>query len=206
MGKGTLMAWQHHARWLPNGDLMVFDNGASPRVHDTSRVVVVRLDERAKTAGLVSELSHPRKILSATQGSAEPLPNGNVFVGYGSQRYFSEYDADGKLVFDAELARGNDSYRAFRMPWRGRPAERPKVAATRSGDEVTANVSWNGATEVARWELLAGADRGSLRAVRSARATSFETTLRATTSAPLVALRARDADGEVLGTSPAVRP
>ncbi len=206
MGKGTLMAWQHHARWLPDGDLMIFDNGASPRVHDRSRVITVRLDEQAKTAELVSEQSHPRKILSATQGSAEPLPNGNMFVGYGSQRYFAEFDKAGKLVFDAELARGNDSYRAFRLPWTGRPAERPKVVATRSGGQVTASVSWNGATEVARWELLAGSSSSALRPVRSARATSFETTIRASSSARLVALRARDADGEVLGTSAAVRP
>ena len=206
MGKGTLMAWQHHARWLSDGEVMIFDNGASPRVHETSRVITVRVDEAAKTATLVAEQSHPRKVLSATQGSAEPLPNGNVFVGYGSQRYFSEYDEDGKLVFDAELARGNDSYRAFRLPWTGRPAERPKVVATRSGGRVEASVTWNGATEVARWELLAGAGEDSLRPVRSARATSFETTIRASTSARLVALRALDADGNVLTTSASVRP
>jgi hypothetical protein len=129
-----------------------------------------------------------------------------MFVGYGSQRYFAEFDKAGKLVFDAELARGNDSYRAFRLPWTGRPAERPKVVATRSGGQVTASVSWNGATEVARWELLAGSSEDALRPVRSARATSFETTIRASSSARLVALRARDADGEVLGTSAAVRP
>ena len=185
---------------------MIFDNGSSPPVHKTSRVITVRVDERAKTAKLVSDISHPRKLLAATQGSAEPLPNGNLFVGYGSQRWFSEYTADGELVFDAELARGNDSYRAFRMPWEGRPAERPKVVATVSGGRVTARASWNGATGVARWELLAGAGEDALSPVGDARADKFETTVRASTTQPLVALRALDEDGEVLATSRAVRP
>lgn len=206
LGKGTVTAWQHHARWLPNGDIMIFDNGSSPPVHKTSRVITVRLDEQAKTATLVSEISHPEGWLAATQGSSEPLPNGNIFVGYGSQRYFAEFTEDGRLVFDAELARGNDSYRAFRMPWRGRPAERPRVSATRSGARVTAHASWNGATEVARWELVAGASRDALEPVASERAEEFETSVTASTSAPLVAMRALDADGEVLATSPAIEP
>ena len=135
---GRSTAWQHDARPLADGDLLVYDNGASPQVHETSRALTLRVDEQGKTAKVVRELKHPRKkLLSATQGGAEPLPNGNTFVGWGSQRYFSEYDAEGKLVFDAEFARGNDNYRAYRLPWEGRPAERPKVVASGSGGTVT---------------------------------------------------------------------
>ena len=108
-------------------------------MHETSRALTVRVDEQSKTAKVVRELKHPKKLLSATQGGAQPLPNGNTFVGWGSQRYFSEYDDDGKLVFDAEFARGNDNYRAYRLPWEGRPAERPKVVASGSGGTVTAH-------------------------------------------------------------------
>jgi hypothetical protein len=207
MGEGTTTAWQHHARLLKNGDLMLYDNGASPRVHEASRAIVVRVDERAKSAKLVSEDVHPDKVLSATQGSAEPLANGDVFVGYGSQRYFGEFDKRGKFVFGGQLARGNDSYRAFRLDWTGRPAEKPRAVATRAGGRVRASVSWNGATEVARWQLLAGEDRDDLeRAGAPRRATGFETTVRASTGARYVALRALDADGKTLGTSAPVEP
>lgn len=207
MGKGTSTAWQHHARWLPDGTIMLFDNGASPRVHDASRAMIVKIDEQAKTASLVSADVHPKKVLSATQGSSEPLENGDRFVGFGSQRYFSEFDKDGKLVFDGELARGNDSYRAFRLDWEGQPAAKPDLVATAQNGRITANVSWNGATTVARWQLLAGASATSLERVGSAkRATGFETTLRASTNARFVAARALDADGKVLSTSEPVRP
>ena len=43
--------------------------------------------------------------------------------------------------------------RAFRAPWVGRPAEPPKVAITRNGGSAIAHVSWNGATEVAKWRV-----------------------------------------------------
>jgi hypothetical protein len=206
LGKGTTTAWQHHARVLPDGTIMLFDNGSSPPVHKASRAIVVRLDERAKRATLVSELVHPDDILAATQGSAEPLPNGDTFVGYGSQRYFAEFDADGRMVFGGELARGNDSYRAYRLRWKGRPAAPPDAVATRSGTRVTVHASFNGATGVARWELLAGSSEDALEPVAQAKATGFETMLRASSTEPLVAVRALDADGDALGTSAPVAP
>ena len=206
MGKGTTTAWQHHARVLPDGTIMIFDNGASPPVHKASRVITVRVDERAKTATLVAQSAHPRGILSATQGSAEPLPNGDTFVGYGSQRYFSEFDAKGRLVLDGRLARGNDSYRAYRMPWEGHPAAPPNLVATTSGGRVTAHASWNGATEVARWQLLAGPSRQALEPVADRRASGFETAVTAKTSQRLLAVRALDAGGHELGTSAPITP
>ena len=57
----------------------------------------------------------------------QPLPNGNTFVGWGSNRWFSEYDASGKLVLDGRLSRGNDNYRAYRGAWIGRPTTKPSV-------------------------------------------------------------------------------
>ena len=206
MANGSSTAWQHDARPLPDGELMIYDNGASPPVHKMSRALTVRVDERAKTAKAVRELTHPRKLLSSTQGGAQLLPNGNTFVGWGSQRYFSEYDAEGKLVFDAEFARGNDNYRAYRLPWEGRPAERPKVVASSSGGTVSATASWNGATEVARWQLLAGPSEDALEPVSDAEVDGFETTVKGETTQPFVAMRALDADGKTLATSPAVQP
>jgi hypothetical protein len=65
--------------------------------------------------------------------------------------------------------------------------------------------SWNGATEVARWQVLAG--RASrLRGVASKARAGFETEITAKSRGSHVAVRALDARGRVLGTSRAVRP
>ena len=206
MGRGTTTSWQHSARPQPDGTIAIYDNGASPAVRKRSRAITVRVDEKATTATLVSALSHPRDLLSATQGSVERLPNGDTFVGAGSQRWFSEYSPSGDLVFDGHLARGNDSYRAFLLPWNGHPATDPKLLASSSHGRVIAHVSWNGATGVARWQLLAGPREDALAVVAEAPSAGFETALAAATSQPLVAMRALDATGRTLGTSVAVRP
>ena len=96
----------------------------------------------------------------------------------------------GKLLFDLRLPRDTDTYRAYRMPWRGMPAERPQMAAERDGDKVTAWASWNGATEVTHWELLAGDTPRTLRRVALVRRQGFETELTAETDAQWVAVRA----------------
>jgi hypothetical protein len=65
----------------------------------------------------------------------------------------------------------------------------------------TLYVSWNGATEVKRWQVLAGKDVGNLSAIASAAKTGFETAIPITTSEEFVAVRALDGNGAVLGTS-----
>ena len=98
--------------------------GRAADAQDTRACSTIRLDEQAKTATLVRAFKHPLGLLSASQGNVETLPNGNLFVGWGSQRWFTEFDAQGNVVFDGRLARGNDNYRAFRYPWAGRPVAR----------------------------------------------------------------------------------
>ncbi len=155
LGKGVRFDWQHTARQQADGTINIYDNSAAPPTRKNSRVLNVRLDEQAKTATLVKAFKHPLGLLSASQGNVETLPNGNLFVGWGSQRWFTEFDARGNVVFDGRIARGNDNYRAFRYPWVATPSTPPKVVATADSGKVTARVSWNGATEVARWELWA---------------------------------------------------
>ena len=205
LGSGVRFDWQHSIRVLPNGDYRLYDNSAAPPVRKASRAITVRIDEQAKTATLVSAFKHPRGLLSASQGNVETLPNGNLFVGWGSQRWFTEFTPDGKVVFDGRIARGNDNYRAFRYPWTGTPATPPKLSAVSEDGKVSAYVSWNGETGVARWELLAGDTAQALAPVTQTARSGFETTLRADTK-PFVAARGYDAAGNVLTTTAAVRP
>ncbi|RKQ88004.1 arylsulfotransferase ASST [Solirubrobacter pauli] len=206
LGKGVRFDWQHSARQQADGTINIYDNSAAPPTRKSSRVINVRLDEQAKTATLTRAFKHPLGLLSASQGNVETLPNGNLFVGWGSQRWFTEFDPQGNVVFDGRIARGNDNYRAFRYPWVGTPATPPKVVATAAGGKVTARVSWNGATEVARWELLGGANPNALTPLGSANTGGFETAVTATAKPAVVAFRAYDAAGKVLTTTTPLKP
>lgn len=207
MEPGTETAYQHDARRREDGTVTIFDNGAAPEVHDESRGLVLDLDEAEMSATLSAEYTHPReKLLAGFLGNMQTLPNGNVFVGWGSEPYFSEFGPDGELLFDARLPPEYTSYRSYRLRWEGRPAGRPAAVAKRgSGDEVTLYASWNGATEVAEWEALAGPATDRMKPVTSVPRDGFETGIPVDDEGPYFAARARDGSGQVLGTSETVR-
>jgi Arylsulfotransferase (ASST) len=197
-------AWQHDARRQPDGTLSIFDNSAIPKVAEHSRALMLKLDPAGKAASLVREYVHPVGLLSPHQGDVQRLPNGHLFVGWGGKPYVTEFDASGRVLFDAHLAVG-DSYRAYRLDWTGRPSEPPTLVA-KAGEAgvVTAYASWNGATEVRTWELLAGDRADGLEKIASAPKEGFETKVSVATEARYVAARALDGAGRTLGTSPAV--
>jgi Arylsulfotransferase (ASST) len=206
MGEGTQTAFQHDARRQGDGTLTIFDNGAGPQVHPQSRGLVLELDEDDMTATLVREYTSPDELVSTSQGNMQVLPNGNVFIGWGSEPVISEFSHDGELLFNAHLPPDDDSYRAFRFPWKGQPSEAPAVAVDQgSDDEVALYASWNGATEVATWEVLAGSRPDQLEPLGSVSRDGFETALSAHITEPYVGVRARDSSGRVLGTSKPVK-
>jgi Arylsulfotransferase (ASST) len=200
MGAGSAFAWQHHARRQPDGTLSLLDNGATPAVERLSRGLVLGLDERAMTAALLEQYTHP-DVLAGSQGSVQLLVNGNVFVGWGEVPRVSEFDHSGRIVFDALLGETYQSYRAFRLPWHARPAEAPAIALVEHGAEQAVYASWNGATDVHRWQLLAGAHGERLAPVASVRASGFESALALARMGPRLAVRALDAAGRALGQS-----
>jgi hypothetical protein len=157
-------------------------------------------------ATLVRAYTHPGKLVSTSQGNMQVLPNGNVFIGWGSEPYVSEFSHDGELIFDAGIPPGDDSYRSFRFPWTGQPAEAPAVAVDRkSEDELTLFASWNGATGVESWEVLAGPHPDQLEPLGAVFRNGFETAISARTAEPYVAVRAKGFSGQILATSKPVR-
>jgi hypothetical protein len=200
MGPGSAFAWQHHARRQPDGTLTVFDNGASPAVERLSRALILEVDEQAMAATLVRQYTHAG-ILAASQGSVQPLANGNVFVGWGEAPHVSEFHPSGHMLFDALLGEQYQCYRAFRLPWSGQPADAPAIAVVGRSRDVAVFASWNGATEVHSWQLLAGTDTGSLAPVSSVRSRGFESVLNTDARGPHFAVRALDARGVTLGQS-----
>ncbi len=95
----------------------------------------------------------------------QTLPDGNVVLDYGGIPEISEYSPSGSLLLDAHLPFDMSSYRGFRYPWSALPASPPSVAGNlnNTGEETIVHASWNGATEVASWRVLAGEHAGSLR-------------------------------------------
>ena len=206
MGPGTQSAWQHDARRHEDGTITIFDNGAHPKVHDQSRGIVLEVDEEKMSATLRREYTSPEKLLTTSQGNVQLLPNSNVFVGWGSAPFVSEFSYEGKLLFDARFPSDCESYRAYRFPWKGHPADTPAVAAEFGPeDEVTLYASWNGATEVAIWEVLAGPRPGQLESVGSFPRNGFETTMLVQTSDPYIAVRVKTRSGQVLGVRAPVK-
>lgn len=66
--------------------------------------------------------------------------------------------------------------------------------------------SWNGATDVARWRILAGATPSALKPIAEVTRTGFETTATVFRSAGYVAVQAQDPTGHELGMSATVKP
>ncbi len=203
LGRGATFAFQHDVRRQPDGTITVFDNGAGPpAVEKRTRVLVLRVDERRRKAALVRSYTHPAGLLSFSQGDGQFLPNGHVFVGWGANPYFTEFDRRGRVLFDAHFDRGSDSYRAYRLAWTGHPTDRPAVAVSAGKDgRTTVFASWNGATEVARWRVLAGDDPRRLRGVASADRSGFETAISVRVPARYLAVQALSGSGAVLGAS-----
>jgi Arylsulfotransferase (ASST) len=206
MSTSTRSAFQHDARRQRDGTITIFDNGAHPKVHDRSRGIVVELDEEKMSAKLVREYTSPQKRLSTSQGNMQLLPNTNVLIGWGSGPFISEFSHEGELLLNVRLPPGGESYRAFRFPWSGYPDDDPTVALEQGPDDkLKLYASWNGATEVATWEVLAGPRQSRLASVGSVPRDSFETAMLVRTFDPYVAVRAKDRLGQPLGTSVPVK-
>jgi hypothetical protein len=207
MGPGTKTAWQHDGRIVSNGDVTFFDNGSNPPIHQQSRAVRVVLDFKRREARLRSVYTHPNLLLSVSQGNMQTLSNGNAVVGYGAIPEISEYAKDGTLLFDAHLPFVMSSYRSVRFPWSGRPLSPPATVAelNNTREETIVHASWNGATDLAAWRVLAGGGPGALQARATIPASDFESSTILPKKYAYVQAQALDRAGRVLGSSPAVR-
>jgi hypothetical protein len=206
MGSGSGFAWQHDARPHGAATLTLFDDGAAPAEEPQSRALILDLDTTAMTATLRQAFTHPRKtLLAAAEGNAQLLPDGRMFVGWGTEPYFSEFAADGTLRLDGAITAGDPSYRCFTASWNGQPDDQPAAAARQRPGGATVYASWNGATGIAAWSVLAGKTPASLAAAASAARTGFETAIAVPDPGPYFAAEPHDADGKALGRSAIVK-
>jgi hypothetical protein len=207
MGSGATFWFQHHV--LPQGQdtLSIFDDGGAPPVKEPqSRAILLTLDTGTMRATLARSYVHPAGLAAANQGSMQVLPDGEVLVGWGNLPYFSQFAADGTLLLDGQFPVADQSYRAFTAAWTGHPADQPAAAARvnpAGGSAVYA--SWNGATEVNTWTVLAGPTASTLAKAGSQPRSGFETMIAVNSAGPYFAVTAQDAGGHVLGQSATVR-
>jgi hypothetical protein len=136
---------QHAVRRLPNGHIILFDNG-NFHTPQYSRAVEYALDERAKIATLVWEYRHTPDLYGGALGYVQRLENGNTLVSWGaSPTTVTEVSPDGRTVFEGQLPPPLFSYRVTRHEW---PAARtarvtlePRVLGAASrGRWVTATI------------------------------------------------------------------
>jgi hypothetical protein len=207
MGSGTKFAFQHDARSHDRGRLIsLFDNGPQPNVKPRSRALVIALDARRRRATLVRQLVHAPPLFARVTGNAQVLPKGSTLVCWGSTGYFTEYGPDGKPRFDARLPKGGQNYRVRRFKWTGRPSQRPKLASHPArARRRRLYASWNGATEVAYWQLRVGETAGRLKAARTVPRRGFETELVVPKGTAYAAAVALDRHRRPLGRSNTVR-
>jgi hypothetical protein len=136
----------------------------------------------------------------------QTLADGDALVGYGGVPAISEYDQRGALLFDAHQPFDMSFYRAFRFPWSGRPLSPPAVLASlnTTGEETIVYASWNGASNVASWRVLAGKHGAPLAAQTRIPADGFESSTTLPAKYARVAVQALDSTGRLLGTSKTV--
>lgn len=180
----------------------------------SSRARYVELNH---TAGAVSEIQTfwaPDSLVANSQGNAQFLPGGNVFVNWGQAGAVTEFSQGGEVLFHAYLDSYPNNrvqgYRGFRSAWTGYSGEDVAVLALgASSGEVSIYVSWNGDTETDVWRfyLVHGETGVQRKYLGEKKRTSFETEFHASLDLSSEAGRvflvaeALDREGKILGSS-----
>lgn len=203
LGPGTATAFQHDVLVQPNGTFTEFDDGAGPpTIQSQSRGLELSVNETKKTVTLIKQFEHTPALSANFEGNVQVLSNGDVFVGWGQQPYFSEFNSAGKLIFDARFTSNTSSYRAYRMAWSGQPLTPPNLAVYPNSNGTTEVwASWNGATTVSSWRVLAGPSPSALTPLVTAAKRGFETAIAAPSGAAYFAVQALGSAGQVLSAS-----
>jgi len=117
---GGSLALQHDARFLPNGDVSVFDDQSG---HGAAQALELAIDFNAGTAHPVFQFGSPRNESTQATGSFRRYSDGHSVIGWGiitfggiNDMLFSEVDAAGNDVIDAAFGTGDSAYRVVKAP------------------------------------------------------------------------------------------
>ena len=176
-------AYQHDVRELPSGDITVFDNQGTQQVPAPSEGMEYKIDETNKTITQVWGFTHTPPVFATFLGDVQTLADGNMVLGWGAPSQakgysfvtMTEVNPDNQTLFELILDQPYVSYRAFRFPWQGTPSTPPTLAYKENNGTLTLGYSWNGATEVASYQVYGGDSQQSLSLIDVEPKTDFET-------------------------------
>ena len=200
--------FQHDIAALGNNEYSLYDDGgAGPgcvpgSTQHAARGLIFTVNPSANppSVTLDSSYSHSPSIFTQFTGSTQVLSNGDVLVDWANVPEITEFSSSGAVNMD--LSMSGFSYRGFRFAWDGQPLTPPAITARMNAGETDVWASWNGSTEVAAWQLLAGPSPQSLSPVgHPVPKTGFETAMVATSNAPVFAAEALNSNGAVLAVS-----
>jgi hypothetical protein len=196
-------SWQHDARYVAGDTITLFDNGSDgpTKTEPQSRGLVLAIDSLHRTAQLAASYPHASPLTAVAMGNLQMLPGGDALVGWGSQPYATEFTAGGGVMAEVGMTRGQQSYRAFRLPWKAAPATRPAVSVRRTKRGPVLYASWNGATELTHWQVHVGPSPRSLVPIRMLPRRGFETALPIEADSGYAAVTAHDGTSRELGRS-----
>jgi hypothetical protein len=212
LGRRTRFAWQHDARTVASVgaaggqavELTLFNDNCcadGSLAGRPSKGMILRLNPVTHRAGLVVAYRHSPPLVVPGFGSLQPLPAGRVLIDWGGA-YLSEYTRSGRKLLDVRWPGVDRSYRAlYTDGWAGTPYYPPAGAVRQVHGRTIVYASWNGATQVARWEVRAGNNTSSLRRVGGRARTGFETKIALRRRYRVYEVRAVNAHGSVLRTS-----
>jgi hypothetical protein len=176
-------AFQHDVRQLPNGDITIFDNQGTTENPAPSRGIEYKVDEANMTATLVWSYTHSPYVFGTYMGDVQRMSNGNNFLGWGAAYdgpgyvfvSMTEVDPNNNVLLEITFDQPYVSYRAIRFPWHGYPDTLPDLAFRNDSSGLTLGYSWNGATEVASYQLYGGSTAQSLSLIDQKTKMGFET-------------------------------
>ena len=105
---------QHGMRELPNGNILLFDNGVGHQPPQ-SRAVEYQLDLTAMTATLVWQYNADPPLFGPFLGFTQRLENGNTLITYGAHPVIREVNPAGEVVWELQGAPTDGFYRAIRI-------------------------------------------------------------------------------------------
>jgi hypothetical protein len=108
-------SFQHAARELPNGNILLFDNGNGHNPPQ-SRAVEYQLDLDRFVATLVWQFNPEPHLFGLAMGFTQRLSNGNTLITYGFLPRVQEVSPSGQVLWDLQAPAGTGwIYRAVHI-------------------------------------------------------------------------------------------
>jgi hypothetical protein len=134
--------------------MTMFDNGPHGDVKH-SRGMLLGVDQNAKTVRLITEFRNEPSTFGQFEGNLQAInpadANTNFMVGFGLSPHFTEFSSNGTVLLEGQFGTATvvNSYRSYKLPWQGKPLDKPRINWEVSTGKV--HLSWNGATDHEQW-------------------------------------------------------